>query len=397
MTLLAPLWLWIGLAGAAAVVALHFFARQRPRAAPFPTARFVPDVPARAPSPARKPTDLLLLSLRVLALLAAGLALARPRLAPERRPLARVVLLGDSRATARDSALAYVGVGDTLVRLEQVNASAPASLSPLLVGGVRASAALRDRADSIELVIVSAFSADQFDAATDSIRSLWPGRARLVRVAGDALPAPSRRIEVIGAADDPLRAAVALLGTRTGPVTRIVRGAPGAGDSALAAAGGVLVEWPANPGVVTDTVGAIAAGGVVVVASFARSPHVEASDSLRVVARWVDGAAAGVERALGQGCVRRVMIPVPTIGDLALRRSMRELVDVLAGSCGGARAAVPASDAQLAMLRRAGPLMAARSAPIPRREASVVSAWLLAAAALLLLVELAVRPAAGRA
>jgi hypothetical protein len=393
VTFLAPLWLWAAAAASAAALALHFFARQRPRPAPFPTARFVPDVAARAPSLARKPTDLLLLLLRVLALLAVGVGLARPQITPERRPLARVVLLGDSSASARDSARVYVGVADTLVQLESWRVRELESLSALLVRGIRASADLRDRADSIELVIVSSFAVGAFDGATDSIRALWPGRARLVHVVGRAPEAP-RRIEVIGSGDDPLRAAVALLGARSGAVTRIVRGTPGTADSVFAAAGGVLVEWPTDVGPVADTIGAVTAGVIVVVAPFGRSQRVEESQSQRVIARWVDGSGAAAERAVGRGCIKYVAIPIPSIGDLALRRSLRELVDVLASPCGGSRAATTASDVELGRLRGSGPLMAARLAPEPARATSAFAAWLLAAAAALLLIEMAARPKA---
>jgi hypothetical protein len=293
----------------------------------------------------------------------------------------------------------YVGAGDTLVELESWRVRELESLSALLVRGVRASAALRDRADSIELVIVSAFEAGAFDGATDSIRALWPGRARLVRVVGrtpDVLP----RIEVVGGVGDPLRAAVALLGARTGPVTRIVRGPLGPADSAFAAAGGVLVVWPTDFGPVMDTIGAVIAGEVVVVAPFARGPTLQLYNSTTLqlaIARWVDGSVAAIEGAYGQGCIRQVAIALPSVGDLALRRSLRELVDVLASPCGGPRATAPASEARLGRLRGSGPLMAARLAPEPARTASVLSAWLLAAAAALLLLEMALRPNATRA
>jgi hypothetical protein len=396
VTLLAPLWLWVTVAASAAVLGLHFLARQRPRPAPFPTARFVPDVPARAPSLARKPSDLLLLLLRVLALLAVGVGLARPQIRPQRRPVARVVLLGDASDSARDSARGYVGPGDTLLESESPRVEESRSLSALLVRGIRASADFRDRADSIELVIVSSFTVGAFDGATDSIRALWPGRIRLVRVAGRT-PDVAPRIEVVGGLDDPVRAAVALLGARTGPVTRIVRGSAGAADSTFAAAGGVLVVWPTEFGPARDTMGAVIAAGVVVVAPFARSLSVEESESQRVIARWVDGSGAAAERAVGRGCIKYVAIPIPFIGDLALRRSLRELVDVLASSCGGPRAGTTVSSAQLGRLRGGGPLMAARLAPAPSRAASPVSAWLLVAAAALLLLEIAARPKASGA
>jgi hypothetical protein len=49
--------MWLAVAGVAALgaVALHLLTRQRPRATPLPTARFIPDRPARAPSRAIRP------------------------------------------------------------------------------------------------------------------------------------------------------------------------------------------------------------------------------------------------------------------------------------------------------------------------------------------------------
>ena len=333
MTFLAPFWLWLAGAAGAVVVALHFFARQRPRPALLPTARFVPDLSARAPSIASRPSDVLVMILRVIALLAAGLALAGPRGRLDRRPVARVVAVvasGAERspAEARDSAASYVAEGDTLV-------SAP-TVSSALIAAIRASSAQRDRADSIELVLVSAFTVADFDAATDSVRRLWPGRARLVRLA-PADSQPPRRIELEGAADDPLRATLALLGPRRGEVTRIARGALPAADSSFAREGGVLLEWPRDPAArwparQTDTVGAVGAGDVVVVAPFTRAAALEQG---RAVAFWVDGAPAATEQPLGSGCLRRVAIPLPAAGDLVLRRSVRDLVDLLAGPCGG--------------------------------------------------------------
>lgn len=383
MSLLTPLWLWLGVAGAAAVTLMHFFARQRPRPAPLPTARFVPDVAARAPSPARQPTDLLLLVLRVLALLVAGLALARPVVRPERRLIGRVVVADDSAAL--DSARAHATEGDSLV-------TAP-TLSAGLILAIRASTALRDHVDSIELVIASPFTAQRFDAATDSIRRLWPGRARLVRVAVAAEPA-SRRIELVGTGDDPLRAAIALLGPRSGAVSRIARGALTPADSAFASGGGVLVAWPRDPtSPVADTVGAVAAGGVVVVAAFARPTlQLSSSPAFSVVAHWVDGAPAAVERAVGAGCIRDVAVPIPSTGDLVLRRSVRDLVDALAAPCGGPRSSTPASANRLAVLAAAGPLMPARLAPEPPERRSSASAWLLGLVAVLLLAEQFARP-----
>ena len=389
MTFLAPLWFAAGVAASAVLVLAHFFARHRPRPAALPTARFVPVAIARAPSPATRPSDLLLLALRVLVLLAAGAALARPVLSPPRRSLARVIIVDTtgarSVAAARDSAADIMQGGDsTLVG---------AGLSPLLVQAVRAAAAIRDRADSLELVIVSPLTSASFDAATDSIRRVWPGRARLTRLPA-APSSVARRITVAGGADDPVRAPVALLGPRTGAETRIERGTPSAADSALARSGGVLVIWPEQPQTRwpsgrADTIGGLMAGGAVVVAPFTRGALLP--NEGRAVAHWIDGEVAARETALGPGCVRNVAIALPAAGDLVLRHSLREVVDALTGPCEGAIDLAPAADERIAALAGTGGLAPSSRFSVGERR-SAASAWLLGIAALLLLIETAVRP-----
>ena len=165
MTFAYP-WALLAAVGAALLVlALHFIARRRPRAVPFPTARFVPARSVRAPSRSTRPADLLLLLLRVLALLLLGAAFARPALKAERRPLARVVALdlsasGRSWSAARDSAARYLRTGDLLVVFDSaarlipadgrdslaalVGSHSPGSLSARL-GGARRRVAIRQR------------------------------------------------------------------------------------------------------------------------------------------------------------------------------------------------------------------------------------------------------------
>lgn len=391
MTFLAPAWLAAGLAASALVVLAHFFARHRPRPAVLPTARFVPAAIARAPSPANRPSDLLLLVLRVLVLLAIGTALARPVPPSPRRPVARVIVMDTTGAmsavTVRDSAVALAQPGDTTL--------AGGGLSSLLVRAVRAASAIRNRADSLELVVISPLVRGSFDAATDSIRQLWPGRARLVRVPAAAAPMP-RRINVIGSADDPIRATALLLGTRTGGETRIVRGSPGAADTAFARAGGVLVIWPERPEARwpssrTDTIGGITSGSAVVVAPFSRAARLP--DEGRAVAHWVDGDVAADEVIVGTGCVRNVAIPLPATGDLVLRQSMRDVLDALTSGCGGAIDLSPTGNDRITALAGIGSLLPSSRVTATERR-SAASTWLLGIAALLLLIETAVRPRA---
>jgi hypothetical protein len=443
MTLLAPLWLLPATAAAAAVVVLHFLARQRPRAMPLPTARFVPDLPAHAPSRATRPTDLVVLIVRAAALLAIGAALAGPRLTPDRRPVARVVAVDlsravGSRAEAADSALARYREGDALVMFDSTarlvadgqldtlralraspdTSHAPGSLSAALIASVRAAAPLAERAESLELVVVSPLVREEWDAATAAVRRQWRGAARLVQVAPAAAPAPGR-ITVDGPPDDPLRATVALLGgiarsgvrqdlaiepsgaARAAAETRLLRRAITAADSVWAhTSGGALLVWPVESATSTDadTVGAVVTavpGGepIVVVAPFTRIAR--ALDG-RAVAHWLDGVPAAVERPLGAGCRRDVAIGVPAAGDLVLRASFARLVAKLAEPCGGRPDLARLPDSTVATLRGGERLLAASAVPTPTRAGAPPAArWLFVLAAALLVLELVVRSAGG--
>ncbi len=424
MTFLAPGFFYAALAVAAGVVALHFLVTRQPRAAILPTARFVPDLPATATARATRPSDLLLMLLRALLVLAAGTALARPVFRPERQPVAKVILLDASRAVndfaaASSSARALFTDGDVFVLFDsaarQLNGSPPDSLprltagnargniSAALIAALRAGSDMRERADSIELVVISPFAAEEWDAATDSIRKLWRGRARLVRVAMASEPVPRESSSVtIGAlSSDALTATMSLVPRSSAGNVRIVRGAPNATDSAWAAAGSrVLVEWPrdAQPrGTVArqsmDSVGGVLAGSSTVISGFVRKWRF-GSDSLngvRVIARWLDGEPAATERPIGEGCLRSVGVPVAQVGDLVIRADFIRFVATFVAPCGNRTLPVPASAASLASL--AGPPgLASRDAFEPRSDVgSPLAPWLLGLAIALALGELFAR------
>jgi hypothetical protein len=420
-------WALLAAVGAAiAVIALHVIARRRPREVPFPTARFVPARSVRAPSRSTRPADLALLLLRVLALLLLGAAFARPALQAERRPMARVVALdlsasGRSASAARDSAARYLRAGDLLVVFDSAarlvpgdardslaalaRSRAPGSLSAALAAATRAAFVLTDVADSVYLVLVSPFAAEEWDAATDTIRSLWPGSARLVATeraddssrSGRTRPTVEESPELD---DDPVWAAAALMhDTVARAAVRIVRGVPSGADSSWARdAGHVLVHWPVSAPdgwprrESLDTVGAVAAGRYVLVADFARMVAPPAGDG-RVVARWLDGVPAATETVLGEGCVRDVAVSFPSRGDLALGESARRFVGALAVPCGGDRDLARLRESRLAVLRGGEPGNRARALTPPGRRESRSTPWLLAAAGLLLLVEQLLRRA----
>lgn len=433
MIFLAPWALAAGAGAALVVAALHLLALRRPPPAPLPTVRFVPELPAVAATRARLPADRVLLSLRMLALLLVGAAFARPERVPERRPLARIVAVDASRAVrsaaeARDSARRFTRPGDVLVTFDsaarvvprQRGAGVPAfsltratgSLSAALAAALRARGAARAAPDSVELVVVSPFAAAEWDAATSALRALWPGEVRLVRVGARADSGGVLGVTLTGAAtDDPLRATLMLLSAKSSAAApvRLARGDATALDSAWADSGGALVSWPATLAASgwrqrspSDTAGAVVTGNVVVVAAFAPTALPPAGQA---VAWWADGTPAATERPLGRGCVRSVAVPVPAAGDLVLGTAMQRLVRALTAPCGAV-----VSSARGASARSAGALDSLAGQPemepgtprtveaAPWRVRGVpMSAWLLALAAAVLLLELVARRRGGAA
>ena len=400
MTFAAPLWLAAAGVVAALVVGLHLLSRRSPRPYLFPTARFIPDRPASAPAPARRPTDLLLLLLRVAAVLLLGAAFARPHPAPPHR-LRTIVALDRSRAAAADldsAAMAVVRGADLVLAFDSVAMTLesggelpPAnqghgSLSVALIAAMRAAPRLAESGDSIELVIVSPFAVEEWDEATLAIRRSWAGSIRVLPMAG-ATPAIVGGGGLRAGVNDPMVASVALLQGGLPSGTRLVRTEVTAADSAWASEGGALVYWPARDSTWPREEGSatgVVAGGHAAVAPFAYRTDVPAG---RVVARWGDGAPAATERALGAGCERNVGIPLPAAGDIALRPGVLRLVRQLTGPCGGARADQMVSATRLDSLRGTGGLLASSSVRSREEHRIPVHAGLLVAAAVLLLLE----------
>lgn len=367
-----------------------------------PTARFVPDAPVLTTGWARLPADLLLLALRSLCVLLAGLALAGPFLRDRAEGTIRVVLAERSSAVAdsaevSDSVAAVRAAGDTVITY----GGERGALSSALVAAVRAASRLRERADSVELVVISAFMEEQMDAATARIRREWPGRARLVRVSQASAPVVRTRPELVGDDDDPLAVALVLAAPMTTAESRIVRSELRAADSAWVngGRGRVLVHWPV----------AIAPEGFAAVATEDQSAGFLADDRAVLapfgrrwqhvaglggpVAWWMDGGVAAAETGLGESCLRSVAIPVPDAGDFVLRPDFHAALRALVGPCLGKAAGPPMSPAALAMLEGTGALAAGDAFARADREASPWAKWLLIAALACALLELLVRRA----
>ncbi len=383
MTFLVPGFLYAAVAAAIAVIALHLIVTHQPRALVLPTARFVPDVPAAATSRAVRPYDLLLLLLRVLLLLAAGAALARPILKPRRERIARVIIADVSGSVANpaevaDSVRRLYRPGDVVVVFDSAARAAgnsrggslgdsllPAggarstvgSLSAALTSALRAAPGVRNGADSVELVLVSALAPAEQDLATEPIRALWPGRARLVLVAADT---------AFAVRDPEISWDVA---TRPAMAIRVAH---------------------------IDTSGAVIAGNDVVVSPFQRRWSFP-PDSLRgatVVARWVDGTPAAVERENQAGCQRSIAISVDSVGDLILRPEFVRLRETLTGPCrsvGALRATGLVRNSGIAFLAGTGKLASTALFPAPINVESPIASWLMAGALALAILELIVR------
>jgi hypothetical protein len=386
------------LAGVAAlgVTALHLITTRRPPSAPLPTARFVPGADARSAARAERPTDLPLLALRALAILALGAAFAGLEISPGGAMMRRVVVVDRSRAATaavRDSALGAWREGDALVLVDSaatvIGAGAADSLHALAATGARgelsaglaaawrAAATVTSSADSLELVLISPFAADEFDAATAALAASWPGRLRTVRTPV-AVPS-AQRVE--------LRVSATVA------------------DSALARGGVAIVVWPslmrasgsaavpaaqaATRATVTVRPNGVATDDAVLVAPLSVAPV--AGGGL-VVARWANGEPAAVERAAGDGCLRDVGIGVPAAGDVTLQPAFRAIARALFGPCAARTTSPGAPASRVQSLERRG---AAAPATQFRERDHVpdLTAWLLAAAFLLLAGELALRRA----
>ena len=401
MTWLAPGYLLAGLAAALVVGALHLLAWRRPPAVVLPTARFVPDAPARARARATRPVDRLLLALRVLALLLAGAALARPVRTPERASLSRIVV-ADLSASAGDAAAVRTAAreawrpGDVLVivgartravatpdSLVAGAGDAPGRLSTALVVADDAARALAERADSVELVLVSPLAREEVDAATAPLARAWSGRVRHARVAPAASVAATRAVTVQATGDDAIAAGVLAAATRSAADVRVVRRAPTAADSVWTGEvpGRVLVTWADTGAGAAARSAALAWKDDALVAPLA--PAGEPAPG-RVVVRWADGTPAATERALGDGCVRDVRIALPRAGDVVLAPAFGRLLTWLAAPCGGPRDPMPLAPDSLG-LALSGPARAlARPAP---RDPWAIARWLLGGAIVLLLLE----------
>lgn len=355
-------WLFGGaLVAALAITALHFLSVRQPRVLLLPTARFVPERDARAVARQAKPSDLHLLLLRVIALLAAGAALAGTRCGAGGARRSSIVVIdaaqrADSAALLRAARMAPTSDG-TEAEARRVLWVSGVSDDP----GVAIAAAIRESARQaqanpalaeVSLTVVLPETV-RSRRGWDAWRGQWPAGIRVVRPASvdsTASEGPGfGTVRVVTAATnrgmDVVDAAFASRGasadrSRAAADAEVViyratfDGSARMGVTVLWPASGVLAGWRAAPSM--DSVGAVAANGMALVGPWVRTalPPV-LSDSVRAIAWWSDGVAAAVERAHGASCVREVAIGVAEGSDLLLSPAADGLVRAMRAPCGG--------------------------------------------------------------
>jgi hypothetical protein len=414
MTFLAPGWIGLAALVSLAAVAIHLIAWRLPRDVVLPTARFVPDEPARLAARTVRPSDLALLALRIAILMAGGLALARPMLKAPPQGSATVIAmerpanprdlgaLRDSVSSIQETDQVAFVVFDTTARVfqDRVGAmddlsgstvNADASLTVGLLAAIREAQRLGREHESVRVVLASTFLRGSFDEATTEVRRLWPDSIRVVRIPFTGqLPGPGTVEIPESGVDDPVVAGLRLAqahGLLRG-TSRLVRGVPTAADSAWLGDGRALVVWPRLQGV--ERVDGVHAGDFTAIGHFIGPSS--ATDSGRVVARWANGTPAAWELTVGTGCLRSVGFDVPDTGDAVITPAFQRLLSILMGPCGGSSIGGVAQDSAVAALAAPSPGSSRVPAPLDESQGpNRLAALLMALATLLAIVELVIR------
>ncbi len=393
MTAAYPWVLWGTLFAALAVVAAHLLSISRPPVLSFPTARFAPERTVPSVSRASRPTDVLLMVLRMFAVICAGVAFAGVTFDQSRESVVTLIAVDDM--VAADTAVLRRSIGEVVRDAQRdntpvvgivstsgatpmdglwdaetiatapinaitgsaltdnnpqrVNTRDPVALSALLLRARRAAPQFASRADSVRLVVLTPARGalrEVSDEALRAVRQVWPGRITRRDV---ALASPSAYVNrardvvnVRGANDDIVRAAYARWGDLPAVRTRVVRDSLGAADSLAAVNGEAVVDWVARGAsnaaapiskTPTRAVTAVVANGVALVAPLRREKPLLVDSAHHAIVWWIDGAPAAVERHVGAGCIRVVGF-APPAGDALLSVSARGALAALVAKCG---------------------------------------------------------------
>ncbi len=426
-----PWLLMAGVVGAALITALHFLSVRTPPELLLPTARFLDEGEVRAVSRSARPSDLLLLLLRIAALLLAAIALAGPRWVPARSE--RLELIVADASWRRDSATLVRALGlssgqaaaSTITRFVWSDSldshGQPAGLRtdvaaavPLALRAAAQQLALSPAVDSVALRVVLPSGSEAASLTADSAgvwrgwRGQWPGAIRLYGDSSRPVAVPVRlRFDSVRA-DDPVRAALALRGgnasssaSSSAPARLVVvqrqRGLAPARDSAS-----VTIVWPSDgtPAGWTsakDTADALVADSVALVGAWLRvaRPPISDAKATRPIVWWNDGQAAATERVSGATCVRDVGVPLSASSDLLLDENARGMLRALLAPCATSASGLRSAPALLGVdtlgSSRAAAASALRASESDATASRVLTIGLLVAALLLLLAETFVR------
>jgi hypothetical protein len=306
--------------GAVVVGLLHFMARRTPTPLSLPTARFLPVGEAPVTSVQRALDDRRLLLLRWLALGSLALGAAGTRCDSTGATTGYVVVV-DS-ALARDSTRWLTGVmgdGQPIPRSAIRLVLSPVADEPsvAIVDALQAAASVAREQPAVKHLALHLVVPDSVrsDEGWRGWRAQWPATIDFRVVARPA--------------GDPVPAAVASM-----PPVPVIRWSPRPGASE-----GLRGFSPRR---VTDTVGALVAGGVPIVAPWIRRWAVTARSSLagtgvgHPIAWWNDGEPAVLEFPTPTGCERSVAVDVPAGSDLLMAPAAVGWERTMAAPCGHA-------------------------------------------------------------
>jgi hypothetical protein len=441
----SPAFLAVGALSALVPLLLHLIRRRPPNRAALPTTRFLTDDPRTAIRVSR-PTDLVLLALRVLLFLLAGAAFARPLWVPAPSGTREIVLL--DRATsavapvgwrrgveeARRALLAPDGSArGELILFDTVATRIPTArittaLFDSLAGSASSSAevsyaaalgavpsTVRDLrgADSIRVTLLSALRwAGWRDGLGELRPAAWQG-SLVVRDLGiasaPAAPADSARrsVSVVGggrfvalalssagwALEDEATGAIVQLAPLDGAAALALRQRVNAGATLVADAGGagtatfLPVNTPLGPE--TDDAGEVWFSPELRLGGAQRRVELRPRPGATVLAAWDDGRPAAVTARVGRGCVVVIGTKLEE-GALPLSPAFPLAMDRLARGCDAESDArsplVPLDRGAREILRGSGPTTLAAS-NLATGGGTPLGRWLLGAALLVALVE----------
>ena len=361
MSFAAPAWIGLAAVASLGIVAIHLIAWRLPRTVILPTARFVPDEPARRAARTIRLADIALLALRVAVVMIAGVAMARP--AFESRPTGSATVIAvaagvDSAARANgvsgippSGRTSYV-VFDTTARvlsepaeLRGSQASDGHSLTVGLLAAIREARRLQQDYDTVRIALVAPFTRGSFDDATGQVRALWSDSIHAIRTPLPVRSLAPARVEFLASGDDPVVA-----GIRLAKANSLIRGDSRVVREGIAPApdsGQAVVLWPRKSPNDSGHIDAVWAAGMTAIGEFTPIPL---EDSGTVIARWSNGAPAAREVRRGSACLRAIGFDVSPIGDFVLSPSFQRLSAQLLAPCGGMPDSELASDSLLTML-----------------------------------------------